>query len=112
MPELLSNFIGGRWTAATAAGHVDVYNPASGEVIARTPLSGAQDVDRAVRAAAEAFPAWSETPPVVRARTKLGIAIAANRPMMATTIMISTSVKANCSFLVIFILTFRFVLWP
>ena len=71
MPEatLLSNFIGGRWTAATAAGHLDVHNPASGEVIAWTPLSGAQDVDRAVQAAAEAFPAWSETPPVVRART-------------------------------------------
>jgi len=71
MPEatLLSNFIGGRWTAATAAGYLDVHNPASGEVIAWTPLSGAQDVDRAVQAAAEAFPAWSETPPVVRART-------------------------------------------
>ena len=71
MPEamLLPNFIGGRWTAATAGGHLDVHNPASGEVIAWTPLSGAQDVDRAVQAAAEAFPAWSETPPVVRART-------------------------------------------
>ena len=30
---------------------------------------------------------------VARARTKLGIAIAANKPMIATTIMISTSVK-------------------
>src|SRR5688500_2426374 len=69
MPELLSNFIGGRWTPATASGHVDVFNPATGSVIARTPLSTAQDVDRAVRAAAAAFPAWSETPPVVRART-------------------------------------------
>src|SRR2546422_2156987 len=32
---------------------------------------------------------------VVRARTKFGIAIAANRPMMATTIMISTRVKPD-----------------
>ena len=69
MPELLPNFIGGRWTPATASAHVDVFNPATGAVIARTPLSNAQDVDRAVRAAADAFPAWSETPPVVRART-------------------------------------------
>jgi hypothetical protein len=30
---------------------------------------------------------------VVRGLTKLGIAIASNRPMMATTVMISTSVK-------------------
>src|SRR5687767_8517070 len=69
MPELLSNFIGGRWTPATASGHVDVFNPATGSVIARTPLSPASDVDAAARAASAAFPAWSETPPVVRART-------------------------------------------
>ena len=69
MAELLSNFIGGRWTPAAATGHLDVHNPASGEVIARTPLSTGADVDRAVQAAAAAFPEWSETPPVVRART-------------------------------------------
>ena len=71
MPDtaLLSNFIGGRWIESTAAEHVDVTNPARGRVIAKTPLSCAQDVDAAVRAAAAAFPEWSETPPVVRART-------------------------------------------
>ena len=38
---------------------------------------------------------------VVRARTKFGIAMAARRPMMATTIMISTSVNPRCfSFLI------------
>ena len=68
-PELLLNFIGGRWTPSAATAHLDVYNPASGEVIARTPLSTGADVDRAVQAAAAAFPAWSETPPVIRART-------------------------------------------
>jgi malonate-semialdehyde dehydrogenase (acetylating) / methylmalonate-semialdehyde dehydrogenase len=68
-PEILPNFIGGRWMPATASGHVDVHNPARGVVIARTPLSTAADVDAAVKAAEAAFPAWSETPPVVRART-------------------------------------------
>jgi malonate-semialdehyde dehydrogenase (acetylating)/methylmalonate-semialdehyde dehydrogenase len=67
-PELLSNFIGGRWRPASAAGHLDVYNPAKGIVIAKTPLSTAKDVDAAVAAAIAAFPEWSETPPVVRAR--------------------------------------------
>ena len=67
-PALLSNFIGGRWTPASSVGHVDVYNPARGVVIARTPLSTAHDVDAAVKAAAGAYPGWSETPPVVRAR--------------------------------------------
>src|SRR5688500_1486723 len=69
MPELLSNFIGGRWTPATASGHVDVFNPATDSVSARQPRSTALAADHAVRAAAAAFPAWSETPPVVRART-------------------------------------------
>src|SRR6266496_3089845 len=42
---------------------------------------------------------------VVRALTKLGIAIAANRPMMATTIMISTRVKPDLFEVLIFMLT-------
>jgi malonate-semialdehyde dehydrogenase (acetylating) / methylmalonate-semialdehyde dehydrogenase len=66
---VLSNFINGRWTPSSATSHLDVTNPARGVVIARTPLSPAKDVDAAVRAASAAFPDWSETPPVVRART-------------------------------------------
>ncbi len=68
-PEILANFVGGRWVPASATAHVDVYNPARGVVIARTPLSTGADVDAAVKAATAAFPAWSETPPVVRARS-------------------------------------------
>lgn len=66
--ERLSNFIGGRWVASTATEYLDVHNPARGEVIARTPLSTAADVNAAVAAATKAFPAWSETPPMIRAR--------------------------------------------
>lgn len=68
-PQILPNFIGGKWTPSSATEQLDVCNPATGEVIARTPLSTRKDVDCAVQAAAAAFPAWSETPPVVRART-------------------------------------------
>ena len=42
---------------------VDVTNPATTEVLARTPLSTSADVDAAVQAAADAFPAWRRTPP-------------------------------------------------
>ncbi|HKF44706.1 MAG TPA: CoA-acylating methylmalonate-semialdehyde dehydrogenase [Thermoanaerobaculia bacterium] len=66
--ETLRNFIGGRWVPSHATEVLDVYNPARGEVIARTPLSTAADVDAAVAAAKKAFPAWRDTPPVVRAR--------------------------------------------
>jgi malonate-semialdehyde dehydrogenase (acetylating)/methylmalonate-semialdehyde dehydrogenase len=69
MAERLGNFIDGHWTPSRASDYLDVYNPASGVVIAETPLSTAADVDDAVAAAAQAFPAWSETPAVARART-------------------------------------------
>ena len=43
-----------------------VYDPATGQVIAETPLSSREDVDRAVEAAEAAFPEWSRTPVVKR----------------------------------------------
>jgi len=68
-PIVLSNFINGRWAPSSATDFVEVHNPARGVVIAKTPLSTGGDVDVAVRAASAAFPGWSETPPVVRARS-------------------------------------------
>jgi malonate-semialdehyde dehydrogenase (acetylating) / methylmalonate-semialdehyde dehydrogenase len=67
--EVLRNFIGGRWVETRAREFLDVYNPARGEIIARTPLSTGEDLDAAVLAAKKAFPAWRDTPAVVRARS-------------------------------------------
>ena len=67
--EIVPHYIGGRWLTSSAAEFVPVHNPARGTVIARTPLASKTEVDAAVQAAAKAFPEWSETPPVVRART-------------------------------------------
>ncbi|MGH9175590.1 MAG: aldehyde dehydrogenase family protein, partial [Vicinamibacterales bacterium] len=67
--EALLHYIGGQWTSSSAREFVPVHNPARGQVIARTPLAPKTDVDAAVKAATAAYPGWSETPPVVRART-------------------------------------------
>jgi malonate-semialdehyde dehydrogenase (acetylating) / methylmalonate-semialdehyde dehydrogenase len=64
----LDNFIGGQWVKSRATDFFDVHNPAVGDVIGRTPLSTAADVDAAVRAATGAFPAWRETPVNARAQ--------------------------------------------
>src|SRR5262249_58443120 len=64
----LDNFIDGRWVKAHATEFFDVRNPAVGDVIGRTPLSTAADVDAAVTAAAQAFPAWRDTPVNARAQ--------------------------------------------
>jgi malonate-semialdehyde dehydrogenase (acetylating)/methylmalonate-semialdehyde dehydrogenase len=62
------NLIGGSWENRDGRETEPVYDPATGEVIAETPLSTDEDVDRAVTKAKEAFPAWSATPVVERAR--------------------------------------------
>jgi len=66
--RLLDNYIGGRWTPAASADSVDVTNPASGERLARVPLSSGDDLDAAVRAAREALPAWRAVSVIERAR--------------------------------------------
>ena len=70
--RLLSNYIGGHWVASTASEELDVTNPATGEILARVPLSGAADVDAAVQAARAAFPEWRRRPTIERARWLFG----------------------------------------
>ncbi|MGH3007440.1 MAG: aldehyde dehydrogenase family protein, partial [Gaiellaceae bacterium] len=64
----MKNYVGGGWIDAEADERLDVTNPATGDTLAQVPLSGAADVDAAVRAAREAFPGWRSTPPLERAR--------------------------------------------
>ncbi len=59
----LPHFINGQWVESTASEWLDVSNPATGEVLARVPLAGADEVNKAVEAAAAAFPPWRRTPP-------------------------------------------------
>ncbi|MGW0039023.1 aldehyde dehydrogenase family protein [Gordonia sp. NPDC003376] len=57
--------IGGRWKPVAAA--LDIENPATTEHVGRGALCGPGEVDEAVAAARAALPAWSTTPPEVRA---------------------------------------------
>lgn len=67
--RVVPHLIGERWHAPdTPARHTDVFNPSTGEVIARTPLAGAAETDAAVQAASKALGTWIETPVVERAR--------------------------------------------
>jgi aldehyde dehydrogenase (NAD+) len=61
-----SHFIGGEWR--TSVSSFDVFNPATGEALARVAQGTADDVDAAVRAARDSFDRWSSTPGHVRAR--------------------------------------------
>ncbi|RBP94449.1 methylmalonate-semialdehyde dehydrogenase [acylating] [Cytobacillus firmus] len=66
--KVLKNFINGEWVDANTEKFEVVPNPATGEELARTPISTREDVDKAVQAAKEAFKTWSKTPVPKRAR--------------------------------------------
>jgi aldehyde dehydrogenase (NAD+) len=53
-------YIGGEWVAATGSDVIEVVNPATEQVIASVPAASTDDADRAVRAARDAFPSWSQ----------------------------------------------------
>ena len=51
-------FIGGEWVEASNRAHMEVMNPAHGDVMGRVPLASAEDVGHAAEAAKAAFPGW------------------------------------------------------
>ena len=66
--DTITHFINGEKVDTQSGRYADVFNPAVGEPCARVALGTAEDVAAAVSAAAAAFPAWSATPPLTRAR--------------------------------------------
>ena len=64
----LSNYVGGAWSPSASDEHLDVTDPASGEVLARVPLSTAAELDFAVAAARAALPEWRAVSVIERSR--------------------------------------------
>lgn len=61
-------YIGGAWVPSAGAGVLEVIDSNTEEVIGKVPEGTPDDVEKAVAAAAEAFPAWSATPVDERAK--------------------------------------------
>ena len=57
---------GGRWRESQTSKYMDIFDPSTGAIIARTPCCTEDEVRLAIKSAAEAFPAWSDTPPMKR----------------------------------------------
>ena len=64
----LTHYIDGQPFEGRSGRYTEGHNPATGEPTRSVPLANAAEVDAAVQAAAAAFPAWAETPPLKRAR--------------------------------------------
>ena len=71
--ETLSNFIDGERVSGQGETEA-VLNPATGEEMARAPISSVEEIDRAVKAARRAFEGWSQTTPAQRAQALLAMA--------------------------------------
>jgi 1-pyrroline dehydrogenase len=67
-------FVGGEWVDSVSGETMDVINPATGEVVAAVPRCSAEDVDRAVAAAAEALPEWLDKTPKDRSELLFALA--------------------------------------
>ncbi|MFB9276871.1 NAD-dependent succinate-semialdehyde dehydrogenase [Cohnella cellulosilytica] len=60
-------YIGGQWEQALSSATYETINPANGQAVGTAPYGGRADAERAVAAAAAAFPAWSKRPAKERA---------------------------------------------
>lgn len=68
MVSEIGHFIDGRRVGGKSGRSGEVFNPASGEISARVAFASPAEVDVAVQSARRAFPDWSRTPPLRRAR--------------------------------------------
>ncbi|MCG3220835.1 MAG: aldehyde dehydrogenase family protein, partial [Candidatus Heimdallarchaeota archaeon] len=66
--EILKNYFNGKWVESEAEKTRDVINPASGELLAKTPMSTCSEVNQVIEAAKEAFWKWRTTPAQTRIR--------------------------------------------
>ena len=66
--NIVGNFIGGKVTHSASSETIPVYDPATGKVVRELTQSTADEVAQAIEVAHNAFPAWSQTSPLRRAR--------------------------------------------
>ncbi len=81
-------YINGSWVASTGTGTLEVIDSTTEEVMATIPEGTPEDVDKAVRAAAAAFPAWAATSREERSKVlvRIGEALAARTDEIAAII--------------------------
>lgn len=81
MVAIIGNLVGGDRVASVSGRYTDVFNPATGEVIANLGLSSAPELSLAIENAKAAQPAWAATNPQRRARVMMKFVELLNRDM-------------------------------
>jgi malonate-semialdehyde dehydrogenase (acetylating) / methylmalonate-semialdehyde dehydrogenase len=60
--EIVYNYLNNSWEKSSAPDHIEVINPATQEILAKTPLSSVDETNQAIVAAEKGFPEWRATP--------------------------------------------------
>ena len=95
-PKEYRQFIGGEWVGASKGATYSDRNPFTGETMATIPASTREDAKRAVKAAADAFPAWWKTPPGAKQRLFLKAADILERRQMEVVGLLAA--ETGCTF--------------
>jgi len=77
----LKNYIDGRLEDPQSGAYLDSFDPATGQVYSQVPDSDSRDVERAVRAARNAFPGWRDTPAAERSKLLLKLSALIERDL-------------------------------
>lgn len=86
---MMQNYVGGSFTTSpttsASSQYIDAINPKTGKGFGQVPISSADQVEHALRAATEAFGAWSTTPAAARSKHLQRVAglIQENRELFA-----------------------------
>ena len=67
-PQKLNYYVNGQWRESKAEKWMECFNPSTGEVTALAPQCTQEEVDSAIKAASDAFPAWAATAVTKRAQ--------------------------------------------
>ena len=89
MAEILRPMIGGEYIDSKAERFVDVHDPSTGEVIAKSPCCTRDEVMSAVETAKKAYPAWRDTPVRRRAELMFKLRALIERDMDKLTLMLA-----------------------
>src|SRR6202140_4518010 len=95
-PKEYKQFIGGEWVGASKGATYQAKNPFTGETMAALPAPTRGAAKRAVKAAAEAFPAWWKTPPGAKQRLFLKAADILERRQMEIVGLLAA--ETGCTF--------------
>lgn len=66
--KTLSYYVNGEARQSQSGQFFDIYDPSTGQVIARTPRCTTEEVNQAIQAARDAYPAWAATPAIKRSQ--------------------------------------------